>query len=259
MTLSHALRAGSRSNFLEKCGEEWRSDIARVYARLSGKPFWYCAGSEHPGLVQRTKNKDLDMMCSAVIIQRQSGGNLAMNLENITETINQRIRLRGEIMAMTSAGRLSGYIIGALPVFTSFCYVRKSRDGICFLRRRPQDHAAGFGGFGSDGFAIGNKIVISNSKIAISMIVRKENRYAGWSFGCTVAIIFVMIALLNGLQKKDLCAMACAGKGNRAHLYDDELKKNRSPYACSPYGHKRVSQSSKPGGKKQAPGRARRI
>ncbi|MEZ4508421.1 MAG: type II secretion system F family protein [Eubacteriales bacterium] len=45
-------------------------------------------------LVQRTQNKDLDLMCSAVIIQRQIGGNLAVILENISSTINQRITLR---------------------------------------------------------------------------------------------------------------------------------------------------------------------
>ncbi|MEZ4626763.1 MAG: type II secretion system F family protein [Eubacteriales bacterium] len=68
-------------------------------------------------LVQRTQNKDLDLMCSAVIIQRQIGGNLAVILENISSTINQRITLRRRTQrAMTSAGRMSGYIIGALPI-----------------------------------------------------------------------------------------------------------------------------------------------
>ena len=56
-------------------------------------------------------------MCSAVVIQRQIGGNLATILENISGTINQRIRMRREVKSLTSAGRLSGYIIGALPVF----------------------------------------------------------------------------------------------------------------------------------------------
>ena len=67
-------------------------------------------------LVTRTKNSDLDLVCSAVVIQRQIGGNLAVILDNISGTINQRIQLRGEVKTMTSAGRLSGYIVGALPV-----------------------------------------------------------------------------------------------------------------------------------------------
>ncbi|MDP3448428.1 MAG: type II secretion system F family protein, partial [Eubacteriales bacterium] len=52
-----------------------------------------------------------------VIIQRQIGGNLSVILQNISDTINQRIQLRGEIRTLTSAGRMSGYIIGLLPVF----------------------------------------------------------------------------------------------------------------------------------------------
>ena len=56
-------------------------------------------------------------MCSAILIQRQIGGNLAQILQNISDTINQRIQMRGEVKTLTSAGRMSGYIIGALPVF----------------------------------------------------------------------------------------------------------------------------------------------
>jgi tight adherence protein B len=68
-------------------------------------------------LVSRTKNPDLELMSSAVIIQRQIGGNLAVILQNISDTITQRVQIRGEIRTMTSAGRMSGYIIGGLPAF----------------------------------------------------------------------------------------------------------------------------------------------
>ena len=67
------------------------------------------------GMVKRTKNPDLELMCSAILIQRQIGGNLAQILQNISDTINQRIQMRGEVKTLTSAGRMSGYIIGALP------------------------------------------------------------------------------------------------------------------------------------------------
>ena len=54
--------------------------------------------------------------CStAIIIQRKVGGNLADVLEKISETIQSRITLRKEIKTRTASGRMSGYIVGALP------------------------------------------------------------------------------------------------------------------------------------------------
>ena len=66
-------------------------------------------------MVERTDSEDLDMLCTAIIIQRKVGGNLADVLEKISETIQSRIGLRKEIKTRTASGRLSGYIVGALP------------------------------------------------------------------------------------------------------------------------------------------------
>ena len=117
--ICNALRAGqSFQTALKNVADEMEEPISREFMRVyretqMGMPLEASLGR----LVQRTKNQDLDLMCSAVAIQRQIGGNLASVLENISDTINQRIQLRGEIKTMTSAGMLSGYIIGALPIF----------------------------------------------------------------------------------------------------------------------------------------------
>lgn len=66
-------------------------------------------------MVERTGSDDLDMLCTAIIIQRKVGGNLADVLDKISETIQSRISLRMEIKTRTASGRLSGYIVGALP------------------------------------------------------------------------------------------------------------------------------------------------
>ncbi|RHD18422.1 type II secretion system F family protein [Eubacterium ventriosum] len=66
-------------------------------------------------MVERTDSDDLDMLCTAIIIQRKVGGNLADVLEKISETIQSRITLRKEIKTRTASGRMSGYIVGALP------------------------------------------------------------------------------------------------------------------------------------------------
>jgi len=67
-------------------------------------------------LVDRVGSEDLELVVTAVLIQRQVGGNLAEVLDNIAHTIRERVRIRGEIRTLTAQGRLSGIIIGVLPV-----------------------------------------------------------------------------------------------------------------------------------------------
>ncbi|QGP93811.1 Type II secretion system (T2SS), protein F [Neomoorella glycerini] len=68
------------------------------------------------GLTERVKSDDLDLVITAVLIQRQVGGNLAEILDNIAHTIKERVRIKGEIKTLTAQGRISGLIIGLLPV-----------------------------------------------------------------------------------------------------------------------------------------------
>jgi tight adherence protein B len=67
-------------------------------------------------LIQRLPNKDLKMVVTAVLIQRSTGGNLAQILETIHETISERVRMKDELRALTSQGRMSALVITLLPV-----------------------------------------------------------------------------------------------------------------------------------------------
>jgi tight adherence protein B len=67
-------------------------------------------------LSKRTDDEDLDMFITALLIQRQVGGNLAEVLDTISNTIRERVKLRGEIRSLTAQGRLSAFIISVLPV-----------------------------------------------------------------------------------------------------------------------------------------------
>jgi len=66
-------------------------------------------------LNERCDNDDLDLAVTAVLIQRQIGGNLAEILDSILHTIRERIRIKQEIRTLTAQGRLSAIIITALP------------------------------------------------------------------------------------------------------------------------------------------------
>jgi tight adherence protein B len=75
-------------------------------------------------LKMRMPSEDLDLMIQAIIIQRQVGGNLATVLDKIVETIRDRMRIQRQITTLTAQGRLSGIIIGLLPLILSiFLYM----------------------------------------------------------------------------------------------------------------------------------------
>jgi len=68
------------------------------------------------GLSKRVKSRDMELIIMAVLIQRQIGGNLSEILDNISETIRSRIKIKGEIKILTAQGKVSGLIISLLPV-----------------------------------------------------------------------------------------------------------------------------------------------
>lgn len=67
-------------------------------------------------MLRRVPSEDLDLVVTAVTIQREVGGNLSEILENISFTIRERIRIKGEIRTLTAQGRFSGWIITLLPI-----------------------------------------------------------------------------------------------------------------------------------------------
>jgi len=67
-------------------------------------------------LSERTDNDDLRLMITALLINRQVGGNLAEVLDNISHTIRERVRIKGEIQTLTAEGRISAVILSLLPL-----------------------------------------------------------------------------------------------------------------------------------------------
>ncbi|HYH03336.1 MAG TPA: type II secretion system F family protein [Bacillota bacterium] len=67
-------------------------------------------------MTERVNSNDMDLVITAMLIQRQIGGNLSEILDNISHTIRERVRIAGEVKTLTAQGRLSGFIIGSLPL-----------------------------------------------------------------------------------------------------------------------------------------------
>ena len=67
-------------------------------------------------LLQRIQSEDLDMVITAINIQHEVGGNLSEILDTIAETIRERVRIKGQIRALTASQRMSGNVVSLLPI-----------------------------------------------------------------------------------------------------------------------------------------------
>ena len=65
---------------------------------------------------RRVECPEFELITTAVLIQRQVGGNLAQILDNISDTINERIRMKREVLALTAQGRMSAVVLALLPM-----------------------------------------------------------------------------------------------------------------------------------------------
>jgi len=116
--IATSLRAGySLLQAVEAVGHEapepTRREFGRAMAEIRlGKDM----DSALQGIVSRMGSQDFDWTVMAINIQREVGGNLAEVLQTTAETMQHRTRLRGEMKALTAEGRISGIVIGILPI-----------------------------------------------------------------------------------------------------------------------------------------------
>lgn len=69
---------------------------------------------------KRVNLEDVNLMVAAITISKDVGGNLSEVLERLASTLRTKAALEGKIRALTSQGKLQGWIVGLLPVFLAF-------------------------------------------------------------------------------------------------------------------------------------------
>ena len=117
--LANALRAGnSLPQALELLVEESADtlnaiELSRVNRQMS---LGLSLERAMENMGDRIHSEDLDLMITAILAHHDTGGNLAEILDMIALTIRDRIRIKGEVRALTAAQRLSSQIIGGLPL-----------------------------------------------------------------------------------------------------------------------------------------------
>ncbi len=116
--MCNGLRSGfSFQQAMENVANDMPAPIGIEFGRVCNE-IRYGATMEEAlnNMSERVKSPDLMLVVSAVLIQRTTGGNLSEILTTISQTIRDRIKIKGEINSITAQGRMSGMIIGALPV-----------------------------------------------------------------------------------------------------------------------------------------------
>lgn len=138
-TIIGSLRAGfSFPQSLQTVVEEGESPI-REEIELVLKEMQYGSTLETSlqSLHERMPSKDLELMIQAIIIQRSVGGNLATVLDKIVNTIRDRTKIQRQIITLTAQGRLSGIVIGVLPVVLAMILYLIEPDYIGSLLSHP--------------------------------------------------------------------------------------------------------------------------
>jgi tight adherence protein B len=147
--LARILRAGhSLSTGLQMGADELPEPLAgefrRCYDQHSlGQPLDVVMKE----MAVRIGTSDFAFFVTAVLIQRQTGGDLAEVLGNISGMIRQRIRLQQHVKAITAEGRLVGYILLALPIVFFFILYFLNRDYVSILITTPEGGWLLFGAF----------------------------------------------------------------------------------------------------------------
>ena len=116
--MSNCMRSGySFQQAMHSVSKEMQPPISTEFGRVV-REINYGATLEQAlnNMAQRVGSKDFDLLISAVITSTQVGANLSEILDTISETITDRIRLREEVRVFSAQGRMSGIIIGLLPV-----------------------------------------------------------------------------------------------------------------------------------------------
>src|SRR5688500_8474884 len=91
-------------------------------------------------LTQRMPVLDLKMCVTAVLIQRETGGNLAEILEKVAYTIRERFRIMGDLKTLTTSSRMSAWLLCGLPIFVTIVITIMNPDYMAILWKDTRGH-----------------------------------------------------------------------------------------------------------------------
>jgi tight adherence protein B len=119
--------------------------VSRECADPLGAEFRTCFEEQNFGLelkmaidnlLHRMPIQDLRIVCTAILIQKESGGNLAEVLDKTAHVIRERFRLRREVRTRTAQGRMTGWVLTCLPIALGFALYFVNPEMMSLLWKR---------------------------------------------------------------------------------------------------------------------------
>jgi tight adherence protein B len=130
--MARSLRAGHSlvaaiAIVAEEAQEPARMEFGEVYKKQNyGLPFRDALMQ----LLERVPSPDLRVLVTGILVQKDTGGNLVEILDRILFVIKERLRIQGEIRIQTAQGRLTGWILCALPIIMMIL-INMTNPGYC--------------------------------------------------------------------------------------------------------------------------------
>jgi len=117
--MTRALRAGHTiTSAIEMVSQEVPEPVASEFRQVfEEQNFGLPIREAMLNLARRVPLPDVSFLVTAILVQKETGGNLAEILEKTTFVIRERFRLRGQLRIYTAQGRLTAWILVALPFF----------------------------------------------------------------------------------------------------------------------------------------------
>jgi tight adherence protein B len=120
--------------------------VARELQDPTGAEFRKCFDEQNFGLEMRDSMlnlaaripiHDVHIIVTAILIQKETGGNLAEILENVAHIIRERFRLKRQVRVYTAQGRLTGFILTLLPVVLGAALYLVNPEHMSILWQNP--------------------------------------------------------------------------------------------------------------------------
>ncbi len=137
--LSRALRSGySLPAGLQLVGEQMSDPLGPEFKKaFEQQNLGMSVEQSIRDMTERVGNEDLRFFATAVILQRQTGGDLAEILDKISMLIRERFKIWGAIQALTGEGRLSGIVLLGLPPVLFLVMLRLNYNYVMMLFNEP--------------------------------------------------------------------------------------------------------------------------
>jgi tight adherence protein B len=137
--LGRSIRAGHAfPTGLKVVGEESPDPMATEFRQIfDEQKFGLPLEDSLMGLADRIDMVDVRIFVTAILIQREVGGNLAEILDKISYTIRERFTLQRQIRVYTAQGRLTGYILAAMPILLGLAITALNPEYMAILFEEP--------------------------------------------------------------------------------------------------------------------------